>query len=584
MQQQTIAQYLVSRLSELGVEEFFGVPGDYNFNILEAVDENPRVRWVGCSNELNAGYAADGYARVKGISALVTTYGVGELSAINAVAGSFAESVPTVHIVGMPETSKLNDKKMLHHCLNTNYEVFKEAYSKVTNYSVVLSPHKAHEEIERALYIARNFKKPVYIAVHSDVCKLPVHANIFVKKMKFRPQKTNREELAFALAHIFEVLGKSKNTVIISEYPVLRYGLREKMQEFVEKSGLLATTMAMGKSSVDESSKSFMGTYLGHILTPETAKIVESADCVLGFGLLMSDFNTGNFSAKLDFGRVIDIQPRYVCVEGVIYKDIIMKDLLNELILICPINEHKGIFRAPVTNFGYKTENADNEYLTQDFIYSFLQKFLGENDILIAETGLSLKGSLGIKLPKGAQMFTQCLWGSIGWATPAAMGVALGAKNKRPILLTGEGAHQMSAQEVGTMLREGLSPIITVINNGGYSIERFLSKNPAAKYHDIAKWDYTKFAESFGGAILTLKARTKKEFANILTNARDLDKMVYIEAFTPKMDVCEFAKDIKYGTVDDVATNIDKLGKWLHERKEYGKYRHSAGQYKSTEA
>ena len=110
-----VAEYIVKKLEELGVNDFFGLPGDYNFNILYAIENNSNTRWVGCTNELNAGYAADGYARLRGYGALVTTYGVGELSAINAIAGSMAENVPVVHVVGLPSTQSIEKKTLLHH-------------------------------------------------------------------------------------------------------------------------------------------------------------------------------------------------------------------------------------------------------------------------------------------------------------------------------------------------------------------------------------------------------------------------------------------------------------------------------------
>ena len=92
------ADYLVKRLAELGIKDIFGLPGDYNFNMLDAIINNPDVNWINCTNELNAGYAADGYARINGYGSVVTTYGVGELSATNAIAGSYAENIPVIKI------------------------------------------------------------------------------------------------------------------------------------------------------------------------------------------------------------------------------------------------------------------------------------------------------------------------------------------------------------------------------------------------------------------------------------------------------------------------------------------------------
>ncbi|WP_418274005.1 thiamine pyrophosphate-binding protein, partial [Klebsiella pneumoniae] len=93
----TIGDYLLDRLVDCGIDRLFGVPGDYNLQFLDRVIAHSALGWVGCANELNAAYAADGYARIKGAGALLTTYGVGELSALNGVAGSYAEHIPVLH-------------------------------------------------------------------------------------------------------------------------------------------------------------------------------------------------------------------------------------------------------------------------------------------------------------------------------------------------------------------------------------------------------------------------------------------------------------------------------------------------------
>src|SRR5450759_5770121 len=95
----TVAEYLITRLKEIGVDHLFGVPGDFVLGFFNQVLKSD-LKYVGTCNELNAAYAADGYARIRGIGAFSSTYGVGELSAINGVAGSFAEKVPVVVITG----------------------------------------------------------------------------------------------------------------------------------------------------------------------------------------------------------------------------------------------------------------------------------------------------------------------------------------------------------------------------------------------------------------------------------------------------------------------------------------------------
>ena len=167
--------YVVQELVKLGITDVFGLPGDYNFNIVEAVEKNKDTNWIGCTNELNAGYAADGYARIKGYGALVTTYGVGELSAINAIAGSFAEFVPVIKIVGVPKTKDIKNKTLLHHNFSEpDYHAFERAFSNVTCTTAFLDETNAKKEIDRVLSVFINEKKPVYLAIPMDICDFEI--------------------------------------------------------------------------------------------------------------------------------------------------------------------------------------------------------------------------------------------------------------------------------------------------------------------------------------------------------------------------------------------------------------------------
>ncbi|GBF23016.1 indolepyruvate decarboxylase [Candidatus Gastranaerophilus sp. (ex Termes propinquus)] len=551
MDKQTIGQYLIQRLSELGIAHVFGVPGDYNFNLIDAIEENPSTDWIGCCNELNAGYAADGYARVKGMGAVLTTYGVGELSVINAIAGAYAESLPVINIVGMLRKSTIDARKVVHHTLGSDYNVFKEIYSKVTAYSAVLSEENAQDEIENALSVAYYQKKPVYIGIYDDICNNP----IIITRGKLQEQRSDEKELQEAVEHIRAFVERAKNPVIISEFPILRYGLKKQMQEFIEQTGFLATTMVTGKGSVDETSENFIGTYCGKLLESETAKIVETSDCILGFGILMSDLNTGCFSSELDFSNVVDIQASSVTLDGKTYKNVYMQDVLYAL--ADKLSAHKNFTPPKNTDCGYSYIGPSDKLLSQEFLYSFLQNYLKDGDIYITETGLATLGSIPMRLPSNTIFCTSALWASIGWAVPACLGTALANRSKRPILLCGEGACQMSYQEISTMLRQGVKPIIIIINNEGYTIERLLSRNPTDEYNEIAKWDYTKLLEGFSGECKTYKVWEQKQFVKILNKARDLNKLVFIEAFTDTLDAPVFAK--KFAEYARIASHSPQL-------------------------
>jgi TPP-dependent 2-oxoacid decarboxylase len=173
----TVADYLLTRLSQAGVISVFGVPGDYNLGVLDAIAARPALAWQGMATEQGAGYAADSYARLRGLGAVVTTFGAGELSALNAVAGAYAESVPVVHIVGTPALATRNAGLALHHNLpGGDFGHFARMAAEVTAAQADLRPDTAPAEIDRVLRTAARTSRPVYIAIPADVAGAPAPA------------------------------------------------------------------------------------------------------------------------------------------------------------------------------------------------------------------------------------------------------------------------------------------------------------------------------------------------------------------------------------------------------------------------
>ncbi|KMU85223.1 pyruvate decarboxylase [Coccidioides immitis H538.4] len=189
-----VAEYLFTRLHQLGIRSIHGVPGDYN---LVALDYIPKcgLRWVGNCNELNAGYAADGYARINGISALMTTFGVGELSALNAVAGAFSEFVPIVHIIGQPSTISQKDGMLLHHTLgNGDYNAFANMSANISCAVAKLNdPHQAATYIDSALRECWIRSRPVYIALPTDLVQKKVDGERLKTPIDLSPPATEKE-------------------------------------------------------------------------------------------------------------------------------------------------------------------------------------------------------------------------------------------------------------------------------------------------------------------------------------------------------------------------------------------------------
>jgi TPP-dependent 2-oxoacid decarboxylase len=384
----TVAGYLLARLAEAGLISIFGVPGDYNLPILDAIAARPSLAWIGMATEQGAGYAADSYARQRGIGALVTTFGVGELSAMNAIAGAYAESVPVVHIVGTPALAARESAPTLHHNLpGRDYGHFARMAAEITAGQADLRAATAPEEIDRVLSTALRTSRPVYLTIPADVADLPV----------------------------------------------------------------LAPAGPLPRAS-QEPDPGVAAAFTGRV-----RRLLAAAD-----------------SASLLVG-------------------------------------HPPFETAPEARGGP---------LTQRSLWARVQDFLQPGDLLIADQGTAFYGAAALTLPDEAQLIGQPLWASIGWTLPAALGASLAAPDRRVVLIAGDGAMQQTAAELGTLLGQGLAPVIIVLNNGGYTVERAIHQ-PDAGYHQIPAWDWTALPVAVGPVTspVALRAITSHELAWALNAA-----------------------------------------------------------------
>jgi indolepyruvate decarboxylase len=522
----TVIEHVLSRLRDIGITDVFGVPGDYSFTVNDAICNDRDMRWVGCCNELNAAYAADGYARIKGVAALCTTYGVGELSAINGVAGAYAEHLAVFHLVGTPNISTQGARALMHHTLgNGEYDLFRRMSEPVVCASAVMTPQNVAYECERLIFEALYHRRPVYMAFPADLASRPVLGDA-------RPIPLPRSDfgtLSAATNAIAAALEKASSACVLPGVLVARTGLRATLQGLIDCSGLPFATMFMAKSVLDEQHPAYAGMYDGALMNEKVRGFVEDSDLIINVGAPMTDFNTGAFTAHLDPAKTITIGHHRAQVNGKTYSSVEIGDLLAALTQRLP----KRVWPTIRANSLGPITGSRNDPISVDALYPRWARFLEPDDILVAETGTASMGLGFARLPKGATFHNQTLWGSIGWATPAAFGAAVAAPDKRVVLVTGDGSHQLTAQEIGQFARLGLKPVVFVLNNDGYLIERLLCKDAAVAYNDIAPWHYAELPHALGcDDWLTSRVTSCEEFDQALQAAGNSNTGVYIEVVT----------------------------------------------------
>jgi indolepyruvate decarboxylase len=532
MPEMTVADYIVQRLADEGINHCFGVAGDYLFPVCDAVERNTKVKWIGCANELNASYAADGYARVRGAAMLATTYGVGELSALNGVMGAKAEHSLVFHVVGMPSYQNQRLGKIAHHTLGDGvFGNFIELSAKAACCHAVIDPDNCVIEMERVIGEARKQNQPAYIIVPSDYALFPVTPH------EARPLtlKSSAAALKKAVAAIDERLRVAKSVVAFPAFPIARLGLQSKAQKAIEALGCAFAVTSMEKCILDEGHPQFTGVYAGATSAQATREVVEGADLVLDLGgINLNDITTASYSTRLDRARFITIGLNDVRIGDELIAGVRLGDVLEAMAKLQPIAAR---YRATPTRIP-PASGQPSDKITMAALYPRYAEFIRAGDTVVLETGSSSLGLVPMTLADGVRVEAQVLWGSIGWATPAAFGAALADERRRAILITGEGSHQLTANEIGSMGRFGANVIVFVLNNSGYLIERALEENPDWTYNNLSPWKYAELPRTLGCADwFTARVETLGQLDTAMKAARDNKSGAYIEIIGGKMDM-----------------------------------------------
>jgi len=535
----TIARCLIERLKTLGVKHAFGVPGDYVLDFMDRVIENG-IEFVGDCNELNAGYAADGYARANGIGVAIVTYGVGGFSILNAVAGACAEQVPLVIISGAPHSRQRNTHALVHH-LAGDYSLQAEIYKKVTVDAAVLdNPRTAKSDIERVLQNCLAYKKPVYFEIPVDAvdmaCEAPENANPVAIK-----RESDADTLAEAVKDAADMINAAKNPVMIAGVEILRFGFAADAMKIVETIELPYATTISSKSVLPELHPQFIGLYQGAFSREYVREQIEASDCVLNLGVMMNDFNMGLFTSKLDANRLINAQSECVRIRHHVYDKIWLGDFLTALLPLLKertfLSSHPKARQMPRHDY----QPQPGKQITVKRFFERVNNLLDDNMIFISDTGDAICAAADLYIEEADNFIAQAYYLSIGYSLPAALGVSLARPGKRVIEVIGDGAFQMTAQELSTIIRHKCNPVIFVLNNQGYVIERMIHDGP---YNDIQNWKYFILPEVFGGAA-GFRVRTEDELEKSVSAAlAEKDKCVLIEVMLGPTDCSDILAEL----------------------------------------
>ena len=396
---------------------------------------------------------------------MITTFGVGELSLLNAIAGGYSEFVPIVHIVGTPSTISQRDGMLLHHTLgNGNFDVFANMSRDITCAMAKLDdPHEAATLIDHAIRECWVQSRPVYITLPTDMVQKQVEGERLKTPLDMSYPQNEEEKENYVVDVVLKYLHAAKNPVILVDACAIRHRALSEVHAFVTKSGLPTFVAPMGKGAVDETLPNYGGVYAGSGSNAGVAACIESSDLVFTIGSIKSDFNTAGFTYRISQLSTVDFHSTYTRVKYSEYPGVRMHGVLRK------VTSRMGKLNVQASprldnQIAEKDQGmSEGQLISHDWLWPRVGQWLKPNDIIITETGTANFGIWETKFPKGVTALSQVLWGSIGYSVGACQGAALAAKEKgegRTILFVGDGSFQLTAQEISTMIRNDLKPIM----------------------------------------------------------------------------------------------------------------------------
>ncbi|GBD35413.1 Indole-3-pyruvate decarboxylase [bacterium HR36] len=485
-----LGQYLIRRLYDLGARHIFGIPGDYVLGFYKLLENSP-LELVGNTTELAAGYAADAYARIRGIGVACVTYGVGGFSIVNAVACAYAEESPVVVISGAPGLRERGPHQYLHHVVRS-FETQREVFRHLTVASAALEdPLTAFREIDRVLFACIRYKRPVYIELPRDV----IEATPLYKHCPF-PEKPRSDPQALeeAVAEALAMLRQSSRPILLAGVEVHRFGLQDLVVQLAEKAQIPITSTLLGKSAIKESHPLYVGVYEAALGRPEVTKFVEDSDCVLALGTYLTDMEMGIYTQKFDESRIILATSESVRIRFHHYQGILLEDFLRALCEQDLPQYDRSLPEARDPIYAPWEAKPDTP-ITIRRLFQKINSILDDNMVVIADIGDSLFAASDLTIHQKTEFISPAYYTSMGFAVPAAIGVQCANRKLRPLVLVGDGAFQMTGMELSTAVRLGFDPIVVVINNGGYQTERFIMEG---KFNDILDWNYHRLPDLLG--------------------------------------------------------------------------------------
>ena len=502
----SVGDYLIHSLAGRGITHIFGVPGDYILSFYDRLSKS-KISIVNTCDEQGAGFAADAYARIRGLGVVCVTYGVGALKVINTTAQAYAEKSPVVVISGAPGLREQIKNPLLHHKVR-NFDTQKKIFDQITVASTVLGdPQTAAFEIHRVISAALRFKRLVYMELPRDVVPTTIAGQYRHPLDVQDSTQSDPNALREAIIEASNMINAATRPVIIAGEEIHRFALQDKLLALIDKTQIPVAATILSKSVISELHPMFIGIYEGAVGQEKARQCVESSDCLIILGATLSDITLGMFTAKIDQSRIIYVSAEKLSVMYHHYDNIDIRDFFNALIdasiarkLKRTNNNSSSSLMTPANKDLTITPSlpryTTGKEITVKYVFEYLNSCLTDDMIVLADVGDALFAGADLIIRGNTRFLSPAYYASLGFAVPASIGAQLADRTLRPLVIVGDGAFQMTGMELSTALRYNLNPIVVVLNIGIYLTEQLMLNGD---FNDLQPWNYSKVPELIGG-------------------------------------------------------------------------------------
>jgi indolepyruvate decarboxylase len=509
-----LTESLLLALKARGATEIFGIPGDFALPLFEQFERLALLPLYTLSHEPAVGFAADAAARSRGgLGVAAVTYGAGAFNLVNAVAGAYAERVPLVVLSGAPAAHEATSGFLLHHqvkTLDSQWRVFEEL---TVDRARLDDPASAPALIARVLDAALSRSRPVYLEIPRDMPARPCAAAPVLP-----PAAIDPERLAACADELLARLAAAERPLLMVGVEVRRYGLEPRVAELARRLAVPVVTSFMGRGLLAEADLPLVGTYIGLAGDPAVSAQVESSDGLFLLGVIVSDTNFAVSSRRIDLRHAIQVFDGDVSMGHHVYHGLPIAALVDALLARVP---SRGVQvpapkAAPVTRAAPPAAGGrpgpDRPVLPQDIAAAVNALFRDHGPMpLASDVGDCLFTAMEIDQ---AELLAPGYYATMGYGVPAGLGLQA-ATGRRPVVLVGDGAFQMTGWELGNAARCGCDPIVLVFNNASWEMLRTFA--PGAQFNDLGRWDFAAMAAGMGGD--GHRVRTTSELATALARA-----------------------------------------------------------------